>query len=565
MSPVLTRTPTAAILIYTYVDRGGFANITTQQNEIIVATKSIVSVSTTKTKASPAGSFRVELAPTRNWVAAISPGSWIEIHMSPDYMKPEDIYKSSSKTLKMIGRIDSVRMNIDVDQTSGARRSVYTLEGKDWGQVFESMLYIDPYITNSLDDAFYKVIKLISNSELFNKATPVSQVFSPNILIKSIVRTWGSQQPIEPGVSDMSRWAPLSQFVLPIALAAKIDKTIPSYNLADNIHYKFGRISFTSKKEQYESSEVEATGFMNPNSLVGVHSVWQILTEHSAHVVNEMFCEMRWEGDKPQLSLFKRPRPFWLSPTPPANPDALKITSPFFNLKKTKIPQELIVSVNAGDNWRDLVNFIELMPDFSSVTLPEEAAKAAMGAWTKADAAIYDTSGGSFARNGLRPMMFPTTFLPPNESGTGDPSRLKNWLPVLKHWYFDAHKMLNGSVTFMGLDDYIGVGENISFDASTLGMTNFVKGQAKAGLSVKNETSNVQMVAHIEAVGHRFSYTENGSRSYVTTVNFVRGVFADPSGSVLTDSQSFGIDTDGNALKPEDEIVKDSYQIDATK
>ena len=162
-------------------------------------------------------------------------------------------------------------------------------------------------------------------------------------------------------------------------------------------------------------------------------------------------------------------------------------------------------------------------------------------------------------------MMFSTTFLPPNESGTGDPSRLKNWLPVLKHWYFDTHKMLNGSVTFMGLDDYVGVGENISFDASTLGMTNFVKEQAKAGLSVKNKTSNVQMVAHIEAVGHRFSYTENGSRSYVTTVNFVRGVFADPSGSVLTDSQSFGIDTDGNALKPEDEIVKDSYQIDATK
>jgi hypothetical protein len=559
-----TRTPTAAIVVYSYSDRGGSSNILSIKDEII-ATKSIVSISTNKTKASPAGSFSVELAPTRNWIAAISPGSWIEIHMSPDYMKPEDIYKSSSKTLKMIGRIDTVRMNMSVDQTSGARRTVYTLEGKDWGQIFESMLYIDPYITNSLDDPFYKVIKLLSTSEIFDKATPVSRVFSPSVLIKSIIRAWGSKQPFEPGVADMNRWAPLSQFVLPLTLAAKIDKTIPSDNLADNIKYKFGRLSFVNKKESYEDGEVEATGVINPNSLVGVHNIWQILTEHSAHVVNEMFCDMRWEGDKPQLSLFKRPRPFWLSPTPPANPDALKITSPFFNLRRTPIPKDLITSIDIGDNWRDLVNFIEVMPDYSVVATPDDVAKALTGAWVKKDAAIYDSTGRSFARNGLKPLMFSTTFMPPNQEGVGDPGRLTNWLPILKHWYFDAHKMLNGSVSFMGLEDYIGVGENISIDASVLGMTNFVKNQATMTLGSKATALNVQLVAHVESVAHRFYYAENGSRSYVSSVSFVRGVFSDPSCSFLTDPQSFGIDTNADALSPADETIKDTYEIDVLK
>jgi hypothetical protein len=560
-----TRTPTAAIVIYSYSDRGGSSNILSIKDEMIIATKSIVSISTQKTKASPAGSFVVELAPTRNWIATISPGSWIEIHMSPDYMKPEDIYKSSSKTLKMIGRIDSVRMNMSVDQQSGARRTVYTLEGKDWGQIFESMLYIDPYITNSLDDPFYKVIKLLSASEIFDKATPISRVFSPSVLIKSIIRAWGSKQQIEPGVSDISRWAPLSQFVLPLALAAKIDKTIPSYNLADNIKYKFGRLSFLSKKESYEDSEVEATGVINPNSLVGVHNIWQILTEHSAHVVNEMFCDMRWEGDKPQLSLFKRPRPFWLSATPPINPDARKITSPFFNLKRTEIPKDLIISIDAGDNWRDLVNFIEVMPDYSVVATPDDVTKALTGAWVKKDAAVYDNTGRSFARNGLKPLMFSTTFMPPNEEGVGDPGRLTNWLPVLKHWYFDAHKMLNGSISFMGLGDYIGVGENISVDASVLGMTNFVKNQANITLGSSATVLNVQLVAHIESVSHKFYYAENGSRSYTSNIGFVRGVFSDPSCSILTDTQSFGIDTDANALSSTDETIKNTYEIDVLK
>lgn len=554
----ISRTPSAAIAIYSYSDRGGSSNISSTDYELIIATKSIVSISTMKTKSSPAGSFTVQLAPTRNWVTAISPGSWLEIHMSADYMNPDDIKKSSSKTLKMVGRVDSVRMQVSVDQVTGARQTMYTLEGKDWGQVFESLMYIDPYITNALDDPFYKVIKLIFKNAIFDKASPTSWIFSSSTLVKSILTAWGSQQVSAEGdVPDMNRLAPLSQFALPAALASKIDKTSSSNNLADNITYKFGRLSFLGQGEKYRD-DFEAAGLINPNSLIGVHNIWQVLTEHSANVVNEMFCDMRWDDDKPQLALFKRPRPFWLSLTPPMNPDALKIASPFLKLRRTPIPKELIVSVDAGDNWRDIVNFIEVMPDFSVVVLPENVASAAP-AWVKSDAAIYDTSGRSFARNGLKPLMFTTTFFPPDETGVGLPGRLKNWLPVMKQWYFDAHKMLNGSVSFMGLNDYIAVGENISFGSDVLGMTNFVKAQAG------KFNIDAQLVAHVESVTHRFFYSENGSRSYITTVGFVRGVFTDSKCLTLTNPSSFGIDTDANALSPADETMRNTYQVDGLK
>lgn len=553
----ISRTPSAAIAIYSYSDRGGSSNISSTNYELIIATKSIISISSMKTKSSPAGSFTVQLAPTRNWVTAISPGSWLEIHMCADYMRPDDIKESNSKTLKMIGRVDSVRMQVSVDQATGARQTVYTLEGKDWGQVFESLMYIDPYITNALDDPFQKVIKLIFKNALFDKASPTSWIFSSSTLVKSILTAWGSQQVSAEGdVPDMNRLAPLSQFALPIALAKKIHKTTNSNNLADNITYKFGRLSFFDQGEKYQD-DFEAAGLINPNSLIGVHNIWQVLTEHSASVVNEMFCDMRWDGNKPQLALFKRPKPFWLSSTPPGNSDALKITSPFLKLRRTAIPKELIVSVEAGDNWRDIVNFIEVMPDFSVVASPDTTWTAP--AWVKSDAAIYDTSGLSFARNGLKPLMFITTFFPPDTSGQGQPGNIKNWLPVMKQWYFDAHKMLNGTVSFMGLNDYIAVGENISFSADVLGMTNFVKAQAG------KFNIDAQLVAHVESVTHKFFYSENGSRSYITTVGFVRGVFTDSKCSKLTNSSSFGIDTDAQALDEKSEIVRNTYQVDELK
>ena len=71
--------------VITYRDRKGSSSIGVPSDEVdqvIVNTLSLKSINTSKSKASPAGQFEIRLAPTKNWVTAITPGSWLAILMS---------------------------------------------------------------------------------------------------------------------------------------------------------------------------------------------------------------------------------------------------------------------------------------------------------------------------------------------------------------------------------------------------------------------------------------------------------------------------------------------------
>jgi len=145
--------PNAIVIIYNYQDRLGDSKLSKTEDDvfkidqIILNSLSLKSVTTQKSKSNPAGNFEFRLAPLKNWVTAITPGSWCVILMSNESLNDKAKYgggKVEEKSFKMMGRIESVRCISNVNQSSGAIESEYIVTGVDWGVIFASKFYVDP-------------------------------------------------------------------------------------------------------------------------------------------------------------------------------------------------------------------------------------------------------------------------------------------------------------------------------------------------------------------------------------------------------------------------------------
>ncbi len=565
-----TRNAHASVLLINFIERGGSESISgsdiTSASEAIPLDSEILSISTTKQKGAPAGSFEFTLAPTKNWVSSITPGSWVLIHMAPRMIDKKDIASSSKETLKMIGRIDSVRVAVSVDST-GTRNTIYRVQGRDWGQFFESSLYIDPVASFSSDSAISQANKIgLDILTEINKNKKETNA-STSSLIEFILKLFAGQglDNLRKSNSDaFSKGAdqllPKYVYQVPKQLAALTNMSKDA-SMTNSIKLVAGRLSGPDKYVD----EAEAVGVPLYNMFIGNNMLWALITEHSCSVINELIAELRWEGSKPSFTLYKRIKPFLLnspgimdtnrfknragevaqswSKSSPDDATGKKVQSSFFNVKKSDIPLEDIISIEMGNNWRDSANFVELMPDpsFISTGVQDNAvAKTLPG--LKANSNDYDMR--AWARDGFRPLMFNTKFFPTDSSKKIDLNGQVKWIPTIKKWYFDTHKMLNGTVTLMGQNQYIAVGDNIAIPSVAAGAAHYVA-RDSSGSAINKQTV---ILAHVEAISHTFTVQDNGARNFQTTVNFVRGVIANGTATALDDSNAYGIDNNFKSM-----------------
>lgn len=538
----MIKQPQAGIKIYNYEDRLGSSFYNgkkeTQNIEKIIKIKSeIISISTLKHKAQPAGEFQITLAPTKNWIATISPGSWLSIHMTSDKTTDDILFSFNEKSLKMIGRIDTIRMSMRVDQTTGARQTVYTISGKDWGQIFESILYIDPMVYETLSNnqtAIFSSVDTLLGSVLETSKNGAS---STTNLIRAMLQVWGSV-PLIPqgqtgGLSSGSFINTQVPFEIPKELSQ--DLNLKTSSLSKSINLKTGRLIANNI---YDESRPEAYGGIIPQSLFGSNAIWQVMSAHSCEQVNEMLCDIIWESDIPKLTLFKRIKPFALNCVSYKDN---RIESKFVNLFKTEIKKESIISIDCGDNWRDKINAVEILPAFP----PGSPVTQGLQVIAKPRAQKADHT--AIKREGIRPLLMQSYFFP----YAGKSEDVVNWIPAFIDWYFNTHKMLNGNISFLGCSNYIPVGSNIVLDSSVFAKAKYVS----------NQTEQNKLLAHVESVSHNFSVEINGARSFVTGINFVRGVFVDSQIKDLINKESFAIDSSATSMSDSDEIVKGIYEI----
>ena len=529
--------PVGMVLVWNYVDRIGSEETTSDphkvESNVIINSVSLKSMSTNKSKSAPAGTFELRLAPTFNWVTRITVGSWCVLMMSPEQDIPATTNKAPGfvdpKTFKMLGRIDSVRVVVNVDQITGARQTEYVIQGQDWGSVFDTTLYLDTIARNNnleANSAVGHAARLLFDKVLTDwvRGGGLGLPTSDDV-IKSIIQLWGD--PLAAIEGRLSEVAPeilissQSQFKLPlpVALFMKLtsEKGTPSVNFAPLINVVTGRLE---KYDTYAGDAKEAFGFPDPRSLYGMHSFWQVLMDNSNAALNEMIADVRFDGNIPKLTLYKRIKPFVSKTKLDSNLDELtNVISRFSNIRKINIPIEEVLSINAGTNWRDKINFVEVLPqpnlnqtNFSNAVKSKSQTK----------------DLGAFERDGFKPLIEKIAYMPYKGSSPA-PLEATKWKEIIREWYFNTHNMLNGAVTFVGQRQYIQVGDNIEIDSDVFGAAPFNREQKT--LVDKKEDSF--LLAHVESVSHKFTVDENGARSFFTTVQFSRGIIADPSGKTL--------------------------------
>jgi len=541
-----TTNPQGMVVVWNYKDRitSDGAKDPNEIEQIILNTASLVSIDTQKTKSQPQGSFEFELAPTFNWVGRITPGSWCAILMSQDEFIPPTSNKfpgfANKNTLKMLGRIHSTRVVSDVDQITGARSTRYVVTGEDWGSVFNTTLYIDPIARNNTYDKFTAAghaARLLFDKQILewldNKN---AQLPTSSQVIDAIKKLWGAplsdlqssldaidnlnngSNPLEPQLHLTSG----SQFLLPreVAQFLKI-KSLSSVNLASTIKLVDGVLK---ADDNYSGDTKEAFGFPNPMSFYGNNSFWQLMVDNSNPILNEMLTDIRWDGDNPVLALYKRVKPFAYRDTFIGSEESgvKENISMFKNIRKVDIELEDILSINAGTNWNDKVNFIEVKPQ-------PQLNQVNFDAQVKADSQSVDLK--AYERDGFKPMIQKADYMPYNGS---EPAPLKavKWKHLLREWHFNTHNLLNGAVSFMGQNDYIQVGDNIKLPAKVLGSGAFNSGQAELSID------DTYLLAHVESVQHNFTVTDIGARSFTSSVQFVRGVIVDSNNNVIADIDS---------------------------
>ena len=531
------KTPHAAVLVWNYNDRigtptGGFNSsgvsdldgIEKEQPAVIVSTLSCISISTNKAKGQPDGSFNLVLAPYKNWTSTLTAGSWCCIMMSNEAINEKDLKQANPKLVKMFGRIETVRCETQVDDT-GARRTLYYVSGVDWGHIFNSMLYIDNLIAAPNDPQSQGNTAAVAiRNALFGKyGSPQSFLVRQNLA--NILDVMGkSLNGVSTEGDTIGRLAKaIYDFTLPEAVSEFFrfkgpNSSAKAKQVSKLINLVTGSLT---AYDQYEDKG-EASGFIDPFSLQGTHTLWQVLMENSNPVLNEMFCDLNWGSDgRPKMVLYNRIRPFSYKDFKPAAGKKAGFESYYTNVKTHVIDTVDVMSVNAGTNWRDKYNFIEIKPQFQEF--------AVVANWYKQKSQVFDPE--AFNREGFRPLIFDTKQFPSGRGSSGLPEnvgidwdQLEVWCSLLREWYFGTHRLLNGTITLHGTTEYIGVGNNIRFHADLLNPNpNVNYASKKAG-------QNQYILGHVESISHAFTINpDNGARTYKTTINFVRGIIVSES------------------------------------
>jgi hypothetical protein len=558
--------PNAVVLVYNYLDRQGDYNLSEGRRdliELVYLVSDLIEVQTSKSKSQPSGTFSIRLAPTYNWTTKLTPGSWLSIHMTTNYSGDyRDVVRYDSKYLKMIGRIDTVQMQVGVNQETGARETSYVVSGRDWGQVFDSVLYIDPAASISGDSPLSQVMRYGFDKQLAEGEKPYHSTTS---LMKFFINLWGVQGKW-PEFREKFRTAtdgtelsadkllPVAKFYLPKELASAMNLQDSaggeSNAVANNINLQVGVLT---KYDTYGTAGTEVGGFPDLGSVLGGNTMWQIFNAHAGTVVNELLTDFRWDEKRLALTLYKRVKPFLLINDSKIEEHGKKISSSYFNVKRTDINSDLIINVQAGTNWRDKFNFLEILPGITT-TIPGWGEVKNL---VKAEgSSVADTV--SFGRDGFKPLLFTSKAIPFKDDGTPEDDiakKMVQWLPVMKQWYFNTHKMLNGTITISNQEEYISVGSNISIDGDLFSQSFHVAGDTSRGKKIK-------LLAHVENVTHSFTVNNEGARNFITTVSFVRGVYTDTNCTKLINgSKSYGIDNDATKLRQnDDEWASNTYR-----
>lgn len=530
------KTPHAAVKIWNYTDRvtdeGTDPNYVNQTKEEIISTLSLQSIQTSKSKSNPVGTFNFVLAPTRNWVSVITPGSWCVILMSNNPITKKAFEAADPAYVKMLGRINSVRAEV-VMAEDGTRSTRFLVSGEDWGSVFNNIFYMDPLILDPGDhpDRLGNTLYVQFLENVFSKDnTPT--LFSIPQNLQLLLTVFGAPFEKPHNITRIAK--PTHRINLPSAVfnyfgfADATKKKATTTDIAQIVTLQTGALNST--EGEYDTNVKDGMCWFNPMDLLGQHTLWSILMDTCNHALNELYTDFRWlDAANPQLALYSRIRPFSFQKTPVKDIDP-QLRSMFQNIPTHRIEDVTITAANVGTNWKDKYNFIEIKPTLSGFEPYDNATKLKSQAYQKIyeSGGLYTEATDVFDREGFRPLIYTIKHVPtsPDFVTPYDENRVNKWVNMMQEWFFDSHRLLNGTISMTGTSEYIPVGDNIMFDAGIIGITQNYNSDAAA------TSSKCYVLAHVENISHTFSVTD-GVRHFQTDIQFVRGIIVDENKNLI--------------------------------
>jgi hypothetical protein len=197
-----------------------------------------------------------------------------------------------------------------------------------------------------------------------------------------------------------------------------------------------------------------------------------------------------------------------------ARGEAEKMANYFKDVARVPISSDCIISIDAGNNLKDKVNFVEIIHP------PIEDG-------TRLSLQSFDMA--SIERNGFLPLKLnshtESARLSTAEAGSEKSYtkfstalvKLNAWKYLCREWYGSGDQVLNGELLISGIDYYIPVGNNLIIRAEIL--------DPSMNYSSGNLDLNMYFLAHIESVSHSFSVSPTGANKYNTRISFTRGIF----------------------------------------
>lgn len=566
-------------------------------NKRIITANSIISINISKAKGPTPGTFEIKLAPTKNWLKILTNGSWVAILMSNKTMVQKDFDEANPESLKLIGRIDSVRLALG--NRNGVASTEYVVTGTDWSSIFNTNIYIDHAVfmdgTGML--AITKRFLSILEKEGYRLDKNSYPYYSTNNMCNFIFAflsgsVWNTIKPSKDESADSTMAEEANNLYslinsmyknIKIGMPNEVSKFLgldTSNNSAFSKVSKFyGVLEPSSNTDplsdqinlKYDATDDCSISIFTNDFWYGHKSPWNMFSTLANIQINEIFAELVWEDKKPALGFFKRIKPFFINDKDHAiyqKVDGLdaKIISHYKDLSHTYIPRDCILNIDIGFDDENRFNFIEVQP-YTSVSSLQVTSKISQRLMVES----------AFNREGVKPGNF--TFYGSirkkgeKDGGVISPLDTKEFRFLFAEWYFNTHLYFNGTMSFKGIDKPVMVGHNIVIDFNIFGFKEDTFNKSTKDTKYK---APFYCLMHVENVNHSFSITEDGVRMYQTIIHFSRGIIVDSSfrfikdedGQVVScidlvvgDVDSSTTDIDNIYFKNQQSLISDSQPV----
>lgn len=535
-------------LTYRRKDKASFSTFFPDAVEVRGATLIIrddcINISTTSQKGNHLAQLNATLLPGENYLSNIMPGDYVIAWMLNEKERAEDLVKRIRDGkpcnrfrdgLKFFGRCHALRKQLQQDP-GGTRITRYTLTGVGFSE-FDASLYYNPHLAENIP-AIGRYFGRIASS--FNQLIDEKKYIDVNKAIPFFVDLLlgrGVPQNLGRGNSDPALKstagveAPYS-YIVPQEYGALVGKTTSSKEggalaYADMLELQIGvqtfsggGLSISSEAEDEDASAKADAAIFTPDGpssgsrrdtgtkMMGRFlpqrpqfenaTIWSILSQYLNPACNEMYTTLRTNGDGnvvPTLVVRQLPFSSGLASVP------FPVTR-FLDLPRWRIHPAMVISADLGRSDTMRFNWVHILGTAPSRVGGDLTEQTVRNPPFRDDLDV--------ARNGLRNY---STTIPcaiedvTEKTGTAGSTAASNWMELVSDILMGQHLTLTGSMTLVGVQAPICIGDNVEWDG---------------------------VVLHIEAITHTGQLMQDGKKAFYTTLQLTHGMRASPGEDDIT-------------------------------